>query len=152
MGFLYSGRNYTDYDGPYTSWYRIYLHLAEFLDRLDGQTLYCHDVSCGFSALAGMYGINLPYYYLGIGMDTYDIRGIGHSSWSDFRWTAHGVNSLDEGEHIFDACLNLNGHETPGGSSPIDLEVISIPVDEYFEKLTPDAISIQHSGYPYIIF
>ncbi len=151
LGFYYSGRNYTHYDGSYTDWDRIHLEFADFLDMSLGDRLYCHDVACAFSAFAGNFGINLPYVYLGIGFSTNPIRGIGHDSWTTFSWTAHSVNSLNDGETVYDACLNLDGDDNPASSPHEDLDVSDIPLSEYLDRLSSSSPpTIQHIGYPLI--
>ncbi|MFP4460291.1 MAG: hypothetical protein ACLFSQ_11975 [Candidatus Zixiibacteriota bacterium] len=152
MGFNYSGRNYTSYDGSYYEWDRIHFYFADFLDMADGPNLYCHDVACGFTTMAGCMGINLPYVYLGWGFSTNRLRGIGHSSFSTHSWTAHSVNSLDGAETVYDACLNLDGDDNPGSTPCEDMEVIAMPIDDYIGRLTASSEppEVRHSGYPYV--
>ncbi len=151
MGLYYSSRNYIHYDGPYTNWERVYLHLGEFLDLENGNHLYCHDMALIFSAFAGNMGIALPELYLGIGFRTYPIRGVGHSGWTTYSWTAHGINSPDSGITVYDAVLNLDGDGDPSSSPHIDWDVIALPLDVYLRTLSPAPPVVRGVYYPYIL-
>ncbi|MDP6931922.1 MAG: hypothetical protein QGG40_03360, partial [Myxococcota bacterium] len=65
-----SNGSYSEYEGAYIFWESISSDLSGWLDRSEGEHLYCHSMSCLLSVLAGNVGVDAPQQVLGVGFTT----------------------------------------------------------------------------------
>lgn len=144
-----SDSDYSGYSGQYIYWEYSWSELSQWLDRGDGIRLYCHSVSCLLSVLSGHQGVRAPQQVLGVGFTTNLVRAAGTESWSHWGFNSHSVVSPDDGGHIWDASVDVDGDDDPYNQPVEALAPKGMPGDEYFWRLTYDDIDIVNSGLCY---
>lgn len=139
-------RSYSQYDGSYIYWDSITSELSSWLDRQDGLSLYCHSVSCLLSTLGQTWGVDAEQIVLGVGFQTNLARAAGSDSWGRWYFNSHSVVTLDDGGHVWDASIDVDGDDDPY-NQPVDaVSPKGMPGDEYFWRLTYDDIDIVNQG------
>ncbi|MCB9779623.1 MAG: hypothetical protein H6742_13750 [Alphaproteobacteria bacterium] len=141
-----SDRSYSEYDGAYIYWESITSELSLWLDRQDGLSLYCHSVSCLLSTLGQTWGVDAEQIVLGVGFQTNLAQAAGSSSPGRWYFNSHSVVTLDDGGHVWDASIDVDGDDDPY-NAPFDaVSPLGMPGDEYFWRLTYDDIDIVNQG------
>jgi hypothetical protein len=137
---------YSEYDGSYIYWDAITSELTAWLDRDQGLRLYCHSMSCLLSTLGNTWGVDARQLVLGVGFQTHLTRAAGDEDWLIWSFNSHSVATIDDGDAIWDASVDLDGDDDPGRSPVEPLAVTGLPIGEYLERLTADEIEIVNEG------
>jgi hypothetical protein len=103
-------------------------------------------MSCLLSTLGNTWGVDARQLVLGIGFRTHLTRAAGDEDWLIWSFNSHSVATIDAGDAIWDASVDLDGDDDPGRSPVEPLAVTGLPIGEYLERLTADEIEIVNEG------
>lgn len=137
---------YSEYDGAYITWDSITSDLSAWLDRDAGLRLYCHSMSCLLSTLGNSWGADAQQLVLGVNFRTNQTRAAHAEDWLRWSFNSHSVATIDEGELIWDASVDLDGDGEPSSTPVEPVDVVEMPIEEYLWRLSGDDIGVVNDG------